>query len=89
MHSIVARWLGLSPPVHSGRSAVRGLAVFSQGHGMKHEVHQLVGDGRRVAFVPLNDKDIFWGLTFTSPAKGSTYVHHHLNFHFSIQDNNK
>ncbi|KAL3564777.1 hypothetical protein D5086_032823 [Populus alba] len=40
VNSVVARWLGLAEPVHSGRSAVRGLAVFSQGHGFKQEVHQ-------------------------------------------------
>ncbi|KAL9381733.1 hypothetical protein Peur_024768 [Populus x canadensis] len=35
VHSVVARWLGLTELVHSGRSAVRGLAVFPQGHGFK------------------------------------------------------
>ncbi|KAF8404437.1 hypothetical protein HHK36_009322 [Tetracentron sinense] len=30
VHSVVAQWLGLKAPVHSGRSAVRGLAVFPQ-----------------------------------------------------------
>ncbi|THU49314.1 hypothetical protein C4D60_Mb06t08270 [Musa balbisiana] len=40
VHSVVARWLGLSEPVHSGRSAVRGLAVFPEGHGLKNGVVQ-------------------------------------------------
>ncbi|KAK2994546.1 hypothetical protein RJ640_012545 [Escallonia rubra] len=33
VHSVVARWLGLTKPVSSGRWAVRGLAVFPHGHG--------------------------------------------------------
>ena len=81
MHSIVASWLGLPPPVYSNRSAVRGLAVFPQGHGFKHEVRQFVGAGKRAAFVPLTDKDIYWGLTCASPAKGSTYVLHFPFYH--------
>ncbi|KAL3611685.1 hypothetical protein D5086_002705 [Populus alba] len=40
LHSVVARWLGLAEPVHSGRSAVRGLAIFPQGYGFKQEVQQ-------------------------------------------------
>ena len=70
----MASWLGLGAPVHSGRSAVRGLSVFPQGHGLKQEVHQFVGQGTRAGFFPLNDKDIYWFLTCTSPAKGSNFL---------------
>ncbi|KAG6738267.1 hypothetical protein POTOM_057876 [Populus tomentosa] len=55
---------GLAEPVHSGRSAVRGLAVFSQGHGFKQEVHQFVDAGKRAGFVPLNDRELYWFLTY-------------------------
>ncbi|PON83518.1 FAD/NAD(P)-binding domain containing protein [Trema orientale] len=71
VHSIVASWLGLPPVVHSGRSAVRGLAVFPQGHGLKQEVQQFVGAGTRAGFIPLTDNDIYWFLTCTSPARDS------------------
>ncbi|KAG6737297.1 hypothetical protein POTOM_058811 [Populus tomentosa] len=79
VNSVVARWLGLvkigggaylgiltglAEPVHSGRSAVRGLAVFSQGHGFKQEVHQFVDAGKRAGFVPLNDRELYWFLTY-------------------------
>lgn len=73
MHSVVARWLGLAEPVYSGRSAVRGLAVFPQGHGLDNNVQQYLGLGRRAGFVPLNDKEIYWFFTCTSPAKGSKH----------------
>ncbi|XP_062007240.1 monooxygenase 2-like [Rosa rugosa] len=71
VHSVVSRWLGLSEPVLSGRSAVRGLAVYPQGHGLEKNVQQYVGSGRRAGFVPLTDKEIYWFFSCTSPAKGT------------------
>lgn len=76
MHSVVAGWLGLASPVHSGRSAVRGLAVFPQGHGLvKQDVYQFVGAGLRAGFAPLTDKDIYWALDCASPANGTSFNH--------------
>lgn len=66
----MARWLGLSEPVTSGRSAGRGMAVFPEGHGLSHEVKQFVDVGLRAGYVPLNHKEIFWFLTCDSPPKG-------------------
>uniref|UniRef100_A0A6N2MRE8 FAD-binding domain-containing protein n=1 Tax=Salix viminalis TaxID=40686 RepID=A0A6N2MRE8_SALVM len=64
VHSVVARWLGLAEPVHSGRSAVRSLAVFPQGHRFKHEIQMFVDQqGKRAAFIPLNDREFYWFLT--------------------------
>ncbi|EXB36913.1 Zeaxanthin epoxidase [Morus notabilis] len=72
VHSVVASWLGLASPVHSGRSAVRGLAAFPQGHGLvKQDVYQFVGAGLRAGFAPLTDKDIYWALDCASPANGA------------------
>ncbi|KAK6922873.1 FAD-binding domain [Dillenia turbinata] len=67
VHSIVARWLGLSSPVNSGRGAARGLAVFPEGHGLSlDQVHQFVDAGKRAGYVPLNDKEVYWFLTCKS-----------------------
>ncbi|KAF9609147.1 hypothetical protein IFM89_013401, partial [Coptis chinensis] len=66
VHSVVAKWLGLATPVHSGRSAVRGLSVFPQGHGLKHEVQQFVYGGIKAGFVPLNDKELYCFVTYKS-----------------------
>ncbi|KAB2605807.1 zeaxanthin epoxidase [Pyrus ussuriensis x Pyrus communis] len=60
IHSVVARLLGLAEPVYAGRSGVRGLAVFPQGHGLDNNVQQYGGLNRRAGFVPLNDKEIYW-----------------------------
>ncbi|XP_062014654.1 monooxygenase 2-like isoform X2 [Rosa rugosa] len=72
VHSVVSRWLGLREPVFSGRSAVRGLAIYPQGHGLKQNVRQYVGSGRRAGFVPLTDKEIYWFFSSISPAKGTS-----------------
>ncbi|KAJ4965931.1 hypothetical protein NE237_017780 [Protea cynaroides] len=66
VHSVVARWLGLKAPVNSGRSGIRSLAVYPDGHGFNHEVCQFVDQGKRGAYVPLNDKEFYWFLTYTS-----------------------
>ncbi|KAL3721544.1 hypothetical protein ACJRO7_033958 [Eucalyptus globulus] len=72
IHSIVARWLGLRPPVYSGRSAVRGLSVFPKGHGFDHShtIQQFVDVGKRAAFFTLNDKEVYWFFGATCPPKG-------------------
>ncbi|XP_064967977.1 monooxygenase 2-like [Musa acuminata AAA Group] len=69
VHSVVARWLGLSEPVHSGRSAVRGLAVFPEGHGLKNGAAQYVIDDKRAGFALLNSNDLYWFITHPSTAR--------------------
>ncbi|KAI3953540.1 hypothetical protein MKW92_005054 [Papaver armeniacum] len=66
VHSVVAKWLGLKTPVSSGRYAVRGLGVFPEGHGLKHEVQQFVAEGRRFGIVPNTNTDVFWFMTYPS-----------------------
>ncbi|KAL6838253.1 hypothetical protein ACP4OV_031925 [Aristida adscensionis] len=62
VHSVVARWLGMSEPARSGRSAVRGLSVYPGGHSVKRELRQFLSEGLRVGMVPLSDTDIYWFL---------------------------
>ncbi|XP_068662824.1 monooxygenase 2-like [Aristolochia californica] len=63
LHSVIAQWLGLSPPVSSGRSAVRGLSVYPDGHGFTDGAHQFLAPGARAGIVPLNATEIFWFIT--------------------------
>ncbi|KAI4365499.1 hypothetical protein MLD38_021479 [Melastoma candidum] len=67
VHSVVARKLGLSSAISSGRWAVRGLAVFAEGHGMAHTVHQFVDAGKRAGCAAMNDKEVYWFLTCKVP----------------------
>ncbi|KAK3144784.1 hypothetical protein QOZ80_4AG0317840 [Eleusine coracana subsp. coracana] len=62
VHSVVARWLGMSEPASSGRSAVRGLSVFPDGHGLKRELRQFLSEGLRAGMVPISDIEIYWFL---------------------------
>ncbi|KAF8012004.1 hypothetical protein BT93_I0202 [Corymbia citriodora subsp. variegata] len=71
VHSRIARWLGLSEPVDSGRSVIRGVAVYPQGHGLNHEVQQFVDISKRAGFLRLNDKEVYWFLSCKAPPKGA------------------
>ncbi|KAG2716379.1 hypothetical protein I3843_03G125300 [Carya illinoinensis] len=76
VHSVVARWLGLTAPVNSGRWAVRGLAVFPDGHGLNHEFQQFVKVDKRAGFAPLNDNEIYWFLVCKFSSKGEDHIAH-------------
>ncbi|CAL9102146.1 unnamed protein product, partial [Musa acuminata var. zebrina] len=69
VHSVVAGWLGLAEAIDSGRSAIRGLAVFPEGHELiNNEALQYLGDGKRAGLVPLNSKELYFFITHTSTA---------------------
>ncbi|XP_031400137.1 monooxygenase 2-like isoform X2 [Punica granatum] len=69
VHSVIARHLKLRPPVHSGRSAVRGLSVYPEGHGLVPAPQQFVDVSKRAGFSPLNDKDVYWFFICKSPSE--------------------
>lgn len=68
VNSVVAKWLGLEEPVNSGRSAIRGLAEFPDGHGFEPKFHVHFGGGVRFGFLPCDDKFLYWFCTFTPSA---------------------
>ncbi|KAG6721719.1 hypothetical protein I3842_03G125900 [Carya illinoinensis] len=76
VHSVVARWLGLTAQVNSGRWAVRGLAVFPDGHGLNLEFRQFVTVGKRAGFAPVNDNEIYWFLVGKFSSKGEDHIAH-------------
>ncbi|XP_059644353.1 monooxygenase 2-like [Cornus florida] len=70
VHSVVANWLGLGAPVDSGRSAVRGLAIYPKSHGLKQEFQQFVDVGKRGGYVPLNENELYLFFACNSTSKG-------------------
>ncbi|KAF3791619.1 FAD-dependent urate hydroxylase [Nymphaea thermarum] len=58
--SLVAQWMGMSEPINSGRSAIRGLAVYPDGHDIDSEMVQFLGDGVRAGYIPINKKHVYW-----------------------------
>ncbi|PKU70322.1 monooxygenase 2 [Dendrobium catenatum] len=71
VHSVVAQWLGLASPRDSGRSAVRGLAVYPEGHNFRPGLQQFLLNEVRAGFVPINDKDVYWFVTHPTTPKVS------------------
>lgn len=70
VHSRVARFLGLGEPVNSGRSGLRGLSVFPQGHGFDHHLFRFTYAGLNGGFVPITKTELYWFLVtgeFTDP----------------------
>jgi 2-polyprenyl-6-methoxyphenol hydroxylase-like FAD-dependent oxidoreductase len=72
VHSVVAQWLGMSEPASSGRSAVWGLSVFPDGHGLKKELRQFLSEGLRAGMVPISDTDVYWFLVNNTISAGKT-----------------
>ncbi|KAF5727688.1 hypothetical protein HS088_TW22G01385 [Tripterygium wilfordii] len=87
VHSMVAHWLGLREIANSGRSAVRGIAVYPEGHGLKQEVQQCLDEGKRGGFVPLNEKELYWFVAFQSPHNGEIMVGKPELIHSEVLEN--
>ncbi|XP_012460502.1 monooxygenase 2 isoform X3 [Gossypium raimondii] len=69
VNSVVAKWLGLQNPVFSGRSSIRGNAHFKGGHGFEPKLRQFAGKGFRSGFLPCDDENVYWFLTWTPATK--------------------
>nr|GEX62380.1 FAD/NAD(P)-binding oxidoreductase family protein [Tanacetum cinerariifolium] len=54
VNSVVAKWLGLDPPVSVGRAAIRGLVEFPNGSGFDPMFHVNFGGGIRFGFLPVD-----------------------------------
>ncbi|KAK3016588.1 LOW QUALITY PROTEIN: hypothetical protein RJ639_005861, partial [Escallonia herrerae] len=68
INSSVANWLGLQKPVYAGRSAIRGLAEFPDGHGFEPKFSVYFGGGFRFGFIPCDAKCLYWFCTYTPSA---------------------
>ncbi|KAK4405365.1 Monooxygenase 3 [Sesamum angolense] len=65
VNSVVARFLGFSKPSFAGRSTVRGLVDFENGHGFEPKLTQFVGKGMRYGVIPCDDRTMYWFFTFS------------------------
>ncbi|KAH6762551.1 hypothetical protein C2S52_019984 [Perilla frutescens var. hirtella] len=65
VNSVVSRFLGFSKPSYAGRSAVKGLLIFEDGHDFEPKFMQFFGKGVRFGVVPCDDYGVYWGFTFT------------------------
>lgn len=74
MHSLVAEWLGLSQAAASQHSIIRGLAEFDNGHEFANELQEFILKDRRGAYVPVNNKEVYWYITHDSNPKGDFLI---------------
>ena len=58
-NSVVAEWLGLPAPSLSGRSAIRGLATYPEGHKFGPKAQLFWGEHLWASFVACNEKDVY------------------------------
>ncbi|GAB2225206.1 hypothetical protein Droror1_Dr00005997 [Drosera rotundifolia] len=69
VNSSVARWLGFKKAAYVGRSAVRGYAVFEEGHGFEPDFMLFSGNGAKYGVLPCDDTSLYWFFTFISSGK--------------------
>ncbi|CAI0468815.1 unnamed protein product [Linum tenue] len=65
VNSMVANWLGFSKAAFTGRSAVRSVAIFPQGHEFGSKFLLFVGKGFRAGCIACDDKTLYWFFTWT------------------------
>ncbi|KAF3796496.1 FAD-dependent urate hydroxylase [Nymphaea thermarum] len=63
VNSVVAKWLGLPGLVSTGRSSIRGLAHYPEGHGFEPRFAQFFGNGARFGILPCDERTIYWFCT--------------------------
>ncbi|KAK8511497.1 hypothetical protein V6N12_038100 [Hibiscus sabdariffa] len=66
---VVAKWLGLEKSVFTSRSIIRGHTRFEGGHSFGPKFRLFVGKGVRSGFLPCNDENVYWFLTWTPSTK--------------------
>ncbi|CAN6480777.1 unnamed protein product [Victoria cruziana] len=65
VNSVVGKWLGLPGLVSTGRSAIRGLAHYPEGHGLESRFAQFFGNGVRFGILPCNERTVYWFCTLS------------------------
>lgn len=66
--SVVAKELGFHEAHYAGYSAIRGLAVYPEGHNFKNLLIQTLGQGVRLGGFPLDSNRVYWFLSFNHPS---------------------
>ncbi|GAB4838563.1 hypothetical protein Ancab_028109 [Ancistrocladus abbreviatus] len=69
VNSEVAKWLGFKKAAFDTRCAIRGYAVYEEGHGFGNKFVNFFGKGFRSGVVPCNDKSVYWFLAWSSSVR--------------------
>lgn len=68
------KWLGLDKSVDPGRSAIRGIVEFPNGHGLEAKVFQYFGNGVRQGVIPCGSPTLYWFLTYAPSVHGKPVI---------------
>ncbi|GAB4830385.1 hypothetical protein Ancab_020022 [Ancistrocladus abbreviatus] len=66
VNSAVARSLGFNEASFAGRYAIKGYAVFEEGHGFDPKFLQFNGKGVRYGVIPCDGNSLYWFFTWSS-----------------------
>eukprot|EP01018_Ginkgo_biloba_P029760 Gb_17956 [translate_table: standard] len=75
VNSVVANWLGISPPTFPGRCGIRGYATYPEGHHMEPKFYLHFGKGVNIGHMPVNEKEVYWFVTWGSNSQDSKTAH--------------
>lgn len=60
---------------NAGRSAIRGLVEFPNGHGFECKYYMYFGSGIRYAYLPCDEKSLYWFCIFVPSVIHCKFVH--------------
>ncbi|GAB4853133.1 hypothetical protein Ancab_017317 [Ancistrocladus abbreviatus] len=69
VNSEVAKWLGFKKGAFDTRCAIRGYAVYEEGHGLGDKFFNFFGEGFRYGVVPCDDNSIYWFFSWSSATR--------------------
>ncbi|GAB4853138.1 hypothetical protein Ancab_017322 [Ancistrocladus abbreviatus] len=69
VNSEVAKWLGFKKAAFDTRCAIRGYAVYEEGHGFGDKFVNFFGEGFRSGVVPCDDNSIYWFFSWSSATR--------------------
>eukprot|EP01018_Ginkgo_biloba_P029761 Gb_17957 [translate_table: standard] len=75
VNSVVADWLGISPPTLAGRCGIRGYVTYPEGHHMEPNFNLHFGKGVNIGHMPVNEKEVYWFITWASNSQDSQTSH--------------
>ncbi|GAB4853145.1 hypothetical protein Ancab_017330 [Ancistrocladus abbreviatus] len=70
VNSEVAKWLGFKKAAFDTRCAIRGYAVYEEGHGFGDKFVNFFGEGFRSGVVPCDDNSVYWFFSWSSATRG-------------------
>jgi len=69
-NSIIASWMGIEKAVAIGTIAIRGVAIFPDGHKLEDKAYFYVGNGTRSALLPSTSTKVYWFIVWNDWSEG-------------------